>query len=303
MKPLRFSRYAGSKMHFIEKFNDITLDLDKKIYVEPFFGSGSIFFNLDKKYDSYVINDANRHVMNAVKSFRDGDYDTYLALKEKAFSQFGDIRNNKESYYNFRNWFNSEYFNKDNDLRKYTDDSGRLDFGNLIEDKNPIREGFLFHFLMNSCINSLVRLGPNGFNQSYGNRFFFMDKAEFDAIQARLKDVIILCEDYSSVLDKFDSVDTMFFLDPPYLVRNEVGYQKTYSETNLTNFIEQINKLEGAVVYTDIPCDLHERINKWSKFDTKILTSISPLRKSQGGNQEVFFSNFAPVVKGPKALF
>lgn len=274
----RFSRYAGSKIHFIDRFNDITSRLDKKIYVEPFFGSGAIFFNLNKEYDSYVINDANKHVMKAVTSFRDGDFNTYKSLKEKVFSDFGDIRNNKESYYNFRNWFNAEYFDKNKDL---------------------ITEGFLFHFLMNSCINSLVRIGPNGFNQSYGNRFMFIEEKKFHEIQRRLKmNVTILSKDYMDVLNEYDSEQTLFFLDPPYFVRPTVGYENTHDKKeDITGFINKIKELKGSVLYTDIPCEIHDALSTWHQSNTKMLDNISPLRRETGGNQEAFFSNFTTKEK------
>ena len=281
----RFSRYAGSKLHFVDRLNDIASSLDKEIYVEPFFGSGAIFFNLDKEYDSYVINDANVHVMNAVASFRDGDFDTYKFLRDKVFVDFGDIRNSKESYYNFRNWFNKEYFGKNHDR---------------------IMEGFMFHFLMNSCINSLVRIGPNGFNQSYGNRFMFIERNKFQEIQRRLKmNVTILSEDYVKVIEKYDSEQTLFFLDPPYFIRPTVGYQSTQStEEDIIRFIDNINKLSGHVIYTDIPCDIHDKLMpEWHRSNTKMLDNISPLRRETGGNQEVFFSNFASKEKGTTPLF
>src|ERR1700722_18839667 len=104
----RFSRYAGTKLHFTDTFNSLTGSLDKKVYVEPFFGSGAVFFNLEKEYELYVINDINTHVMNAVRSFRDGSYDMYAKEKEEVFKQFGDISKDKSAYYNFRDSFNKE---------------------------------------------------------------------------------------------------------------------------------------------------------------------------------------------------
>jgi len=268
----RFSRYAGSKIHFIEKFNAITSALDKKTYVEPFFGSGAIFFNLTKEYEKYVINDVNPHVINSVKSFRDGTYSQYISIKEDVFNKFGDIKSNKESYYNFRNWFNEEYFGKNKDL---------------------VTEGFMFHFLMNSCINSLVRIGPNGFNQSYGNRFFVVDEPTFKELNRRLNlNVEIVSKDYVDVIKENDTKDSLFFLDPPYFVRSEVGYQKTYSkEDDLIKFIDLIKPLKGSVIYTDIACDTHDALG-WNMYNTKMLQNISPLRRNETENQEVFFNNF-----------
>gem|GEM_PF-1466603 len=271
----RFTRYAGSKLHFIEKFNDITASLDQKIYVEPFFGSGAIFFNLDKEYDKYIINDINPHVINAVKSFRDGTYKFYKEILEDVNVKFGDIKTNKEAYYNFRNSFNKEFFDKNKDV---------------------IKEGFMFHMLMNSCINSLVRIGPNGFNQSYGNCLYVLDEKTFTEVNRRLNmNVEITSMDYSELIKQNDSENTLYFLDPPYLARNSVGYIKTYdAKSDLTDFICILKQLKGKVIYTDIECDIHATL-EWDSHKTKMLSSISPLRRGQESNQEVFFANFNAI--------
>jgi DNA adenine methylase len=272
----RFSRYAGSKMHLVERFNSITKDLQKKIYVEPFFGSGAIFFNLDAEYDLYVINDINEHVINSVRAFREGTYVEYVKEKDRVFAEFGDIRNDKAAYYNFRNAFNERHLGK-----------------------KTVTEGFQLHFLMNACINSMLRFGPNGMNQSYGNRFFFMKDGEFDVIKSRLtKNVVITSEDYRTVIDRYDSADTLMFLDPPYFVRPEVGYSTSITENGLLDFLEFIKSLKGSVVYTDISCSIHDgSLAGWNKEDTKMLANISPQRRTETENQEVFYSNFKTTKK------
>lgn len=113
MKDNRFSRYAGSKLHFCNRLNTIAKELKgSTTYVEPFFGSGAIFFNLDREFDRYVLNDTNRHVVNTVASFKHGTYEQYRRQIDYVAEKFGDIMKEKESYYKFRDWFNVEYFGK-----------------------------------------------------------------------------------------------------------------------------------------------------------------------------------------------
>ncbi len=281
--PIRFSNYAGNKQDFTGTFNFITSNLNKKVYVEPFFGSGAVFFNLEKDFDLYVINDINPHVMNSIRSFRDGNYETYISLRSRVYEMFGDTKADKGAYVKFRDWFNTEYFGGKKDL---------------------LTEGFYFHFLMNSCINSLVRIGPNGFNQSYGNRTRVVGRTEFLEIQARLKKkVTILSTDYSAILDQYDSEETLIFLDPPYAQRNEVGYKSTYGIADLEQFLKKVKLLKGSVIYTDIACEQHNQLTGWIREDTKMLDNISPNRKAQDGNQEVFFRNFEGRKRGVVALF
>lgn len=225
----RFSKYAGSKLHFVDRFNELTKDVEHGTYIEPFFGSGAVFFNLKHEFKRYIINDKNKHVLNAVASFKHGTYEQYSKQMKTVNEKFGDIKKSKEAYYAFRDWFNVEYFDKGKDIQT---------------------EGFYFHFLMNSCINSLVRVGPNGFNQSWGNRLLFFSEGEFLRIKERLdKHTVILSSmDYKKVLDEFDSEDAVVFLDPPYFARNQVGYQSTYQEDDLRNFLTHIKKIGRAHV-------------------------------------------------------
>src|SRR3972149_6065035 len=133
----------------------------------------------------------------------------------------------------------------------------------------------------------------------------FIERNKFQEIQRRFKmKVTILSEDYVKVIEKYDSEQTLFFLDPPYFIRPTVGYQSTQStEEDIIRFIDNINKLSGHVIYTDIPCDIHDKLMpEWHRSNTKMLDNISPLRRETGGNQEVFFSNFASKEKGTTPL-
>ena len=54
---IRWTRYAGDKRHLSDDFNK-AISKDKcDVYVEPFFGSGSVFFNLKKDFKKYILND------------------------------------------------------------------------------------------------------------------------------------------------------------------------------------------------------------------------------------------------------
>lgn len=267
---VKFSRYVGAKDKFVDEFNRMAARAGCSTYVEPFFGSGAIFFNLSMSFDRYVINDLNPDLINALNAFKHGEYTQYLTLMDDAFSTFGDVKKNKQSYYDFRNWFNREHWRK-----------------------GTVEEGFYFHMLMNACINSLVRVGPNGMNASYGNRFLTMDESTFNAVKARLALTEITSRDYMEVLAEHDGSDTLFFLDPPYAARPTVGYGKTFGMPELANFLHAIDGLQGKVVYTDIMTDLHASLpGRWNVIDLGQMANVSPARKSESVGMEVVYYNF-----------
>lgn len=60
----RLLRYSGSKLNFIDKINPIISESKAKHYYEPFIGSGAVFINLNKEFDSYHINDLDKNLIH-----------------------------------------------------------------------------------------------------------------------------------------------------------------------------------------------------------------------------------------------
>lgn len=176
----KFFNYTGSKKFFIEDFKKIEsyVKNNTTIYIEPFLGSGICFLNTSNHYDTYIINDSNPYIISIFKAFKNFDYEYLIELKNKIFKDFGDIKNCKECYYNFRNWVN-ESFNTD-----------------------YIEYGFYYYFLANACINSMFRVGPNGFNQSFGKRFSIVSEREFNLIHNKLQKAEIYNEKNYNILIK-----------------------------------------------------------------------------------------------------
>jgi DNA adenine methylase len=265
---VRFMRYQGSKIHFVDKFNNLVKNINEDVYIEPFIGSGAIFFNLKKKFKKYIINDLNEHIISIYKSFRDIDYNDYLQALDFIEKEFGNIKECKECYYNFRNWYNKNYH--------FT---------------NKIEKGIYLHILSGSCINSILRFGPNGMNTSFGKRFFKLDEDAFNKIKEKLKNTIIENMDYKQLLEEYKIDNKIIFLDPPYFERPG-PYTNNFKSKDLDEFLEYIKTHKGKIIYTDIYSDyIKEKLN-WDFIETKLIRNISPNRKQEEMFQEVAFYNF-----------
>jgi len=260
-KNIRFFRYSGAKLKYTEKINKFINLFDNEIYAEPFIGSGAILFNLDKEFDKYIINDIDRNIIQMYKVFKDIDYKDYIDSIKFIFDKFGDIKTSKESYYNFRNWFNENYY--------------------LTE---TLEEGVYLHFLTNSCINSFLRFGPNGMNQSYGNRFYQISESSFNKIQGILKKSEIYCSPYTEIISKFPKA--LYFFDPPYF--SQASSYAKFSENDLETFLVNIKSLD--YIYTDILNDFNKYLD--NKELIREMVSTAPLsNKSKNGNLEYIFSS------------
>lgn len=255
---LRFMRYSGSKLKYKELINSYINKSKKTTYIEPFVGSGAILFNLEKTFDRYIINDIDRNIVRMFQTFKSCSYQEYIDSIKFVSSTFGDIKNSKESYYKFRNWFNITHWNTES-----------------------IEEGLFLHQLANSCINSFIRFGPNGMNQSFGNRFFVLNNDEFNKIHDILQRTEIYNNDYKNLLYH----DACFFLDPPYFSQDSsyIGF----TEQKFIEFLSNIKNIE--YVYTDI---LNEHnFHLGGEIIREMISTAPSSNKDKNGNIEMIFSS------------
>lgn len=257
---LNFFNYSGSKNKYVPLINSYIDRSIKKIYCEPFIGSGAILFNLNKKFEHYYINDIDRNIYLMYKTFQVITYDEYEYHLQLISIQFGDISSNKDSYYNFRNWFNENHWRK-----------------------NSLSEGIYIHILTNSCINSFLRFGPNGMNQSYGARSYRLDKFQFKHIQDILKKSTITNTSYADLLH----LDATFYYDPPYYSQDSsyVGF----TETDLFIFIDSIQNTE--FIYTDILNDINSNLICNKEFIREMISTSPNSPGKLTKNFEYIFSN------------
>lgn len=259
----KFFRYSGAKDRFTPLINSY-LKTDKKIYCEPFVGSGGVLFNLNKDFDRYIINDIDRNIIRIYKTFKEIDYNYYISKVNEVFDKFGKIKlkddpNGKQNYYNFRNWFNINCWKTE-----------------------TIDEGIYLHILANSCINSFFRFGPNGMNSSFGNCCYLLNEKTFNNINSVLQKTEIYNSSYKNLLKE----DAFFFFDPPYASQN--SSYAGFSFEDQREFLELIKDKE--YLYTDILNEINEKLE--NKIIIREMVSTAPNSdKSKNSNMECLFSS------------
>lgn len=268
----KFFRYSGAKDRFTSIIN-ANIKTDKKIYCEPFIGSGAVLFNLNKNFDKYIINDIDRNIIRIYKTFKEISYKEYTDTLDVVFKKFGKFTTDrrysnaenseieKQNYYNFRNWFNENHWNSE-----------------------TIEEGIYLHILANSCINSMLRFGPNGMNQGYGNRCYILDEKSFNNIQQVLKRTEIHNGTYKDLLKE----DAFFFFDPPYASQDSSYTGFSYKDQE--EFLELIKDKE--YLYTDILNKVNERLDYRIALREMVSTAPST-KKGKNSNIECLFSSYS----------
>lgn len=124
-------------------------------------------------------------------------------------------------------------------------------------------------------------------------------KAQFtDELSHRLDHVQIECNNALRVIQTRDTVNTLHYVDPPY-VGSDQGHYGGYNQEHFNALLDSLNKIEGRFILSSYPNDvLNEYIakNGWKtrQFDMKLSAGNSRVTKSKKRKIEVLTMNFEP---------
>lgn len=225
-------------------------------YVEPFFGSGAVYFakpdHLIENH-SEVINDIYSELMNFYTVLRDRELSQQLRymleltpfseqewLKSKEFAPFSLVENAARFFIRYR--------------------QSRQGLGKCFAtlSKNRIRRG------MNEQVSAWLS-AVDGL---------------YDA-HLRLQRTVILCDDALNVIRKEDSPNTFFYLDPPYLEVTRIApqsYEHEFSIQQHKELIKLLGVIQGKFILSGYANELYaipERICKWRRLDVELPNNAS----------------------------
>lgn len=196
MKPI-FCR-IGSKINSAD--NIIEYFPEHDIYVEPFVGSGSVFFKKEK-VKTEILNDLDKDLVNSYKLIK--------SVTEPQFESFKMLKTLQQ----------------------------KRDFVNT---SPTTTAGKLYKRLLLSCNT----FSSKGKGKLYKNLNHFSKIKNIEDYKKRLKNTKILNQDYKNILKKYDSPNTLFYLDPPY--ESSKGLYDKY-EMDYEDLEKQVRNLKGAV--------------------------------------------------------
>jgi DNA adenine methylase len=238
----KFVKWAGGKGQLLEQFEPL---FPKKInrYIEPFVGSGAVFFHIAQKHKpkEIFLSDINEELMT-----------TYNTIKNDAERLIVELKQHKE-YHMTKG-------------KKYYLTIRATNPKELPELERSAR----FIYLNKTCFNGLYRVNSKGqFNVpmgSYKNPDIIQeDRIRF--VSDLLKDVSIKTMSFEKIVD-FAKKDDFVYLDPPYYPLKKGSSFTTYTKNN---FLEEEQK-QLAKVFSQLDkkgCKIMQ-----SNSDTKFIKDL-----------------------------
>lgn len=244
LKP--FLSWAGGKRWFVNNHADL-LPRSYDKYIEPFLGSGAVFFYLRPK--QAILGDSNTELIETYRTLKD-DWklvDRYLKEHHRKHSN--------DYYYRMRSF----------SPRSFASRAAR------------------FIYLNRTCWNGLYRVNLKGnFNVPVGTKTSVIFKDDcFEKVSKALQGVEFQATDFEVIIDRATKGD-LVFVDPPYTVRHNNNAFIKYNE-KLFSWSDQVRlfkalkraKNRGAKI---IGTNAYHRsiINMYKQsFKTRSLSRIS----------------------------
>ncbi len=252
--------YYGGKVKMIPKI--IPLLPKHKIYNEPFFGGGAIFFAKEPSKIEFI-NDINKQVVNFYKVAKRQFEELKQEIDCTLYSE--------EQFLEARNIYLSS---------------------NPDQQTNVIRAWALFVLSHQTFLNVL----DNTWKISkYRNeaRTFQNKKDNFDIKYVkRLENTQIFCRDAIKVIKQTDTADTLHFVDPPYCNTN-MGHYGGYTLDDYKELLSVLGNIKGMFLLTSFPSEtLSDYTSKNGWYKKEFIMQKSASGKAGDKKTEVVTANF-----------
>lgn len=222
VKPVEpIAPYLGGKRLLAKTIVPIIDKIPHNIYCEPFVGMGGIFFRRTQKPKCEAINDINNELVNMFRMVE--RFPDYLA-----------------------------------DMLKFKICS-RAEFKRMLATPplllTELERAVRFLYIQKNAFGGKVR------SQAFGvalERVRFSSKRIIQQIQAlheRLAGVYIECLPYQEFIKRYDRVDTLFYLDPPYWGSESFYGKDFFSRADFAELAKLLKVIKGKFIMSinDVP--------------------------------------------------
>ena len=177
---------------------------------------------------------------------------------------------------------------------KYTPYSRELveEIRSKTEFSDDIERAWAYFILLNQTFNAKGRIGGFAYARVKNHASAFKNIVDkLNAIVERLRGVVIENLDWRECLDRYESENTFFFMDPPYpseTRKDKIVYEYEFTRKDHIKLRDHIKHLSSKVCLSTYPSDIYEELadEGWYKLEIKVSKWPRVLRKEQKGNKK-----------------
>ncbi len=259
-------KYAGSKWSsakwIISYFPE---GYEKMTYLEPYFGSGAVFFNKNRSAIE-TINDIDGRVVNLFKQIRERPEELARLIE-------------------FTPWARDEY------RQSY------------IKSENPLEDARLFMVRCWQAIGTKtsditgwsnnIKPGDSGISRWHKLNESILQVAK-RLSNEKLQLVQIENQPAIKLIKRYNRGETILYLDPPYLLntRSKRIYEHEMTDEEHIELLQTILKFKGKVIISGYESDMYNLyLEGWHREKRKVNTEMG------GSATEVIWMNYEPPVR------
>lgn len=251
---------------------------EKVMFVDVFGGSGIVTINVKNKIKKY--NDKNRDLVNL-----------FEILKDKKLSE-------EFKYILYRTLY-SKY------LYENASEKVRL---SICSDKIDLKRAVNFYIATMQSVNAIGSIKKSGFKSSrkivrrgMGQAVSSWKRNVDENLPKNIeafREVEVYNYDFLQCINEFDSENTIFYLDPPYVSDTRINksvYEHELENNRHRELVEKLLVIEGQAILSGYENKIYEKLenNGWKKEIIKISSpSGNGNRKSE--KEECIWYNFVP---------
>ncbi|HUM45256.1 MAG TPA: DNA adenine methylase [Fervidobacterium sp.] len=265
-KRLNFFWYMGGKSNLLKPL--LSILPEHVVYVEVFGGAGNLLLN-KKPVHNEIINDVDDDIVNLFT----------VVSRDDTFEQFNKIIQSLP--------YSRTVHQKMREILKEPFEYNPFE--------PNVQRAVAYYYFKNSSVSGMggfgvTRSGNHVISISYANK---LDKLK--QVRERLRKVIVEHVDFEECIRKYDTPDTLFFLDPPYL-NAEHYYKHGFTIEDHKRLLNLLPTIKGKFILTTYRNELYENAlrNFYCLTVSNVKHSAANMKKKDRV-EECIYTNFEPA--------
>ena len=253
--------WLGGKRNLARRICAIIDAVPCTTYAEPFVGMGGIFLRRSSRPKSEVINDRGRDIANLFR------------ILQRHYPQFLDT------------------------LRFQL--TTRAEFERLVavdpDTLTDLERAARFLYLQRTAFGGKVSGRNFGVDRSRPGRFNLTTlEPMLEDLHSRLAGVVIECLDWSAFIPRYDSPDTLFYLDPPYWGCEDDYGKAMFARDDFDRLAQLLASIRGRFILSlnDVP-EVRAAFRTFHLAEVATTYTVNARRNDQAGTRaELLISNW-----------